>query len=90
MDEIDEDIAVVDKAVASLMTRFDTVHISVTLNDRAKTFAINRGGGNIYAQEGALRAWLIQQEEATRMTAALELFPQDEEDEGEDDEELCD
>jgi len=49
-----------ERHLTELSEEFDTVRIFVTRHDGAKgTFAVSRGRGNIYAQYGHVREWLL-------------------------------
>lgn len=61
----------IDAAASSLSEHFDSVRIFVTAHDggNAETQSCDSGYGNLYAQLGQIREWLIFQDTYARVYA---------------------
>lgn len=68
MSDRDPDLVTLDRHVAQLMEHFDSVQIICTRFEAkaGKTSCASRGDGNWYARVGAVREWLIRDDQATR------------------------
>lgn len=55
-----------ESAVARLSEHFDAVRIVCTKTVGTNTRRFSRGGGDYFAQVGAMRDWLVEQDESTR------------------------
>lgn len=51
---------------------FDSVRIITTIDNGAETISMHHGIGNFYAQYGAVKEWVIRQEEYTKQNARQE------------------
>ncbi len=63
----ERDHKVLDSVLAGLSEHFDNVQIIATRSDGTDTLVIDRGTGNWYARYGAVREWIIIQEERTKI-----------------------
>lgn len=64
----EEDNALLDSHAAQLSEHFESVQIIATRRRPGGiTRLAARGGGNFYASLGAVREWLVMQEERTRI-----------------------
>ncbi len=69
MGDKDKDLAELERHVAQLGERFDTIRIFATTHSGSETFSSTSGGGNLYAQLGQVREWLIRQDEMAKCNA---------------------
>ena len=68
MSEISQqDAKAVEDAASSLSQHFDSVRIFVTRFDGSDTLCMGVGKGNIYAQYGQVREWMVRFDEQSRM-----------------------
>ena len=68
--EQDRDIAVVQQHLDQLIEHFDSVQIFATRGQGdGNTGYVHLGAGNFYANYGAVREWMIRQDEMARMDA---------------------
>ena len=65
-DDGDRDLRTLDRLLAQLSEHFDSVQIIATRHERDRTISANRGTGDWYSRYGAVREWLIQQDERAR------------------------
>lgn len=65
----DRDMAILDKHCILLSEHFDNIQIIVTRRDpdSDQTMKANRGYGNWYANYGAVKEWVTENEERSRM-----------------------
>ncbi len=62
-----------ERVLTEMSGEFDTVRIFVTRHDGSKgTYALSRGRGNIYAQYGHVREWLLTMDAITKSQAKQE------------------
>lgn len=77
---------VVQLHVAQLMEHFDSVRVICTAHDGGLTSMHTHGGGNIYAQEGSVKDWIIRMNafEDERSRTRVEIVDDDDDDDDED------
>lgn len=64
-----EDENLMESVVARLTETFDSVRIIGTKSVGTTTRLVTRGGGDYFAQVGAVRDWLAEKDEDTRVQA---------------------
>jgi hypothetical protein len=69
----DEDIKELERHVAQLGERFDSIRIIVSRQQDGETITVSSGAGNFYAQLGAVRDWLIRQDAKSQEHARQEM-----------------
>lgn len=79
---------VLQAVTAQLMEHFDSVRIVCTSHVEGSTALYTCGGGNIYAQEGSVKDWVIRMDalEDERSRNRAEPIDDDDDDEDGDDE----
>ncbi len=75
---------ILQQVTAQLLEHFDSVRIICTSHVDGSTALYTFGGGNIYAQEGSVKDWVIRMD-ALEDNRARVRVEQSEEDDGDDD-----
>lgn len=73
MSDGDEDIKEIERHVAQLGERFDSIRIIASRNQDGKTITCSSGSGNFYAQLGSVRDWVIRQDAQSKEHARQEM-----------------
>lgn len=73
MSDGDEDLKEIERHVAQLGERFDSIRIIASRQQDGKTITCSSGAGNFYAQLGSVHDWLIRQDAQSKEHARKEM-----------------
>ncbi len=91
MNPMDPKDALLATLVSQLMEHFDSVRIICTSHEDGSTVMHTCGGGNIYAQEGSVKDWVIRMDalEDDRARRGASYYNNDDDDDDDDGGEDC-